>query len=77
MDDELSLFVRDLVTILQERYNQALEDSKVSAEGDAAFWTGANFAFYATLDIIRSQLLVYDRSLPETSVPKLGQKVGD
>ncbi|MFD1407743.1 hypothetical protein ACFQ49_06165 [Kroppenstedtia eburnea] len=70
MESELQSFLSDLIDIIQEKYNDSLKN------GDE-FNNGLNFAYYDVLEIINSQLKVFnmDPDLFDQATPILGEKV--
>ena len=78
MNEELNNFVKDLITLLQEKYDQShAEKQRGDTEADVAFHQGAGFAYYDALDLIRSQLLAfgYDVESIEPIAPHPGKKI--
>lgn len=78
MNEELNNFVKDLITLLQEKYDHShSEKQKGDTEADVAFHQGAGFAYCDALDLIRSQLMAfgYDVESIEPIVPHLGKKM--
>lgn len=79
MSDELQRFLGDLITLLREKHDQSLGDyQNAASEGDEAFWKGANFAYYDTLDLIRSQILSFGFETDKLGpiVPEFGKRSG-
>lgn len=56
MNQELQNFLKDLVTIYQEKYDDSSVGNDIEDEKSAAFRKGCNFAYYDALDIIASQI---------------------
>ncbi len=80
MNEELSNFLKDLITLLQEKYDQSHTEKQAGGtEADFAFQQGAGFAYYDALDLIRSQLIAfgYDVESLEPIVPHLGKKMSE
>ena len=73
---ELIAFLKDLMPLLQEKYNNSLGPRREGEnEADYQFRNGQNFAYYDTLDLIHSQLLAFGIPVQELEpvVPELGQ----
>lgn len=71
---ENKLFIRDLVILIQEKYNNSFFIENKS-EKDKVFKLGLNFAYYDVLDLIESQLKAfqYDSDFIGHITPKLGE----
>lgn len=52
-----------MVCLIQERYNETLEAKENESPEDRAFRNGENFAYYDDLDLIESQLKVWDLNI--------------
>ena len=73
---ELAAFLKDLVALIQEKYNDTLGPGREGeSEADYQFRNGRNFGYYDALDLIRSQLHSFDIPAKELEpvVPELGQ----
>lgn len=77
MNNELSFFLKDLITLLHEKYNQSLLEELNESDSDRAYRLGLNFAYYDILDIIDSQIdsFGYDKSNIGKITPIIGQKI--
>jgi hypothetical protein len=76
MNEDLHGFLKDLFILIQEKYNESLAEAGAPApEAEAAYWRGANFAYYDVLDLIRSQLIAfgYVEATSEFVTPELGK----
>jgi len=76
MNEELHRFLKDLFILLQDKYDESLTgESTPTSEADVAYRRGATFAYYDTLDLIRSQVIAfgYDEEAAEFAVPELGK----
>jgi hypothetical protein len=72
---ELIAFLKDLMPLLQEKYNNTLGPRREGEnEADYQFRNGQNFAYYDTLDLIHSQLLAFGIPAKELEpvVPSFG-----
>ena len=73
---ELIAFLKDLMPLIQEKYNQTLGPRQEGeSEGDYQFRNGQNFTYYEVLDLLYSQLLAFGVPTQdlEPVVPELGQ----
>jgi hypothetical protein len=73
---ELIAFLKDLMPLIQEKYNRTLGPRQEGeSEGDYQFRNGQNFAYYEALDLLYSQLLAFGVPTQELEpvVPELGQ----
>ena len=78
MNEELHGFLKDIFTLLQEKYDESLAAESVPApEADVAFRQGATFAYYDVLDLIRSQIKAfgYEDEASGFVVPEFGKPV--
>jgi hypothetical protein len=77
MNDECKGFIRDVVVLLQEKYNASLMSvSGCSLPDEAQYYSGANFAYFDALDLIRSQLLAFGYiDLCKTVTPEFGKPI--
>ncbi|MFC5468058.1 hypothetical protein ACFPPD_04950 [Cohnella suwonensis] len=77
MDEQLRDFLSDLITHIQEKYNETLIGTKNENAEDKSFRLGSNFAFYDVLDLIESQLSTqgFDSSSLGKISPVLGEKI--
>ncbi len=76
INQQLHGFLKDLVVLIQEKYDESLAESKrLTEEPEVAFQDGLNMAYYDVLDLIRSQLLAfgYEATAAEIIVPELGK----
>ncbi|SDD05223.1 hypothetical protein SAMN04488112_1292 [Melghirimyces thermohalophilus] len=69
MDSELQSFLSDLIEIIQDKYNDSLNNCD-------EFNNGLNFAYYDVLEIIESQLRAFniDQELFDQITPVLGEE---
>lgn len=78
MNDQLNNFIRDLVIILQEKYNDTVHQSEQEKESivENAYRLGSNTAFYDVLSLIETQFKVfgYNADAIGEITPALGQK---
>ena len=76
MNNEMKNFLKDLISILQEKYNDSLTKDGVS-DDKKEFSQGLNFAYYDTLDIIESQLKLFGYDIDDLGIitPDLGKKI--
>jgi hypothetical protein len=58
LNDEIKCFMRDLVVLLHEKYNDTLQN-ETEKEEDKYFRIGMNHAYYDVLDLIQSQLIAF------------------
>jgi hypothetical protein len=77
MSDELKSFLRDLIWLIQDRYNESLEVVSGESSEDRAFRLGQNFAFHNNLDLIESQLKAWGYDVADLGqiTPQLGNKI--
>lgn len=70
-------FIRDLISLIQERYNTTLIEQVDESETDKAFRLGCNFAYFNDLDLIESQLNNFGIDFKSFGVikPVLGQRL--
>ncbi len=76
MNNELQDFLGDIITLLQDKYNESLAAAKkTKAEADAAFEQGRYIAYYDVLELISSQLSAFGYKFPQARliVPELGK----
>lgn len=77
MDEQLRGFLEDLITLIQEKYNETLIVPTDECAEDKSFRLGSNFAYFDVLDLIESQLTAHgldSNSLGKIS-PTLGEKI--
>ncbi|WP_066324798.1 hypothetical protein [Anoxybacteroides amylolyticum] len=77
MDEQLRVFLEDLITLIQEKYNETLTVPADESAEDKFFRLGSNFAYFDILDLIDSQLIAHgldSNSLGKIS-PTLGEKI--
>jgi len=74
MDEQLKRFLADLVTIIQEKYNETLMKAENESEQEKSFRLGQNYGYYDVLDLIESQLNAFGYDSKEIGVitPSLG-----
>jgi hypothetical protein len=77
MNTESVNFIKDYVLLLQENYNESLakiNEANLKGE-DSSFYQGQNFAYYAALDLIKSQLEAFGYNSKEITVvvPEFGK----
>lgn len=54
------IFLEDLITLIQEKYNETLTaPTDKSAEGKS-FRLGSNFAYFGVFDLIECQLTIHE-----------------
>lgn len=77
MSEELNFFLKDLINLLQEKYNESLSEAGEESDSDRSYRLGVNFAYYDALDMIESQLDSFgiDKSEIGMITPKIGQKI--
>lgn len=77
MDEQLKAFLKDLVTLIQEKYNETLIVPTDESAEDRYFRLGLNFAYFDILDLIESQLISYgiDSNCLGKISPTLGEKI--
>ncbi|WP_410769152.1 hypothetical protein [Fontibacillus sp. BL9] len=77
MDKQLKDFLGDLITIIQEKYNETLVMPTDESADDKCYRLGSNFAYYDVLDILESQLLSlgFDADSLREILPVLGEKI--
>jgi hypothetical protein len=79
MQDDLKYFIDDLITEIQEKYNDSLINRQGSSGSDAdiAYEQGRNMAYYDVLDLIQSQMIAFGfrERLKRQIVPELGEPV--
>jgi|GEM_PF-1489994 len=73
----MHLFLSDLITLIQEKYNQSLQAEEREDEQRRSFRLGASFAYYDVLDLIESQLEAFgvERGAFGEIAPVPGQKI--
>ncbi|WP_142382840.1 MULTISPECIES: hypothetical protein [Bacillus] len=79
MPIEMKNFLIDIISEVQEKYNQTLiSDSNKSLE-DKHFRLGANYAYYDVLELIETQLNLFSFQLDEVPhiAPVLGEKINN
>lgn len=60
MNEELKNFIHDLVLLIQEKYDQAIDDKEMKSSSDIhSFCEGKLYAYYDVLDLIESQLTAF------------------
>lgn len=76
MNDEFEGYLRDLVIIIHEKYNDTLQYDKKETEGDKAFRVGMNHAYYDVLYIIETQLNTFGYDVKQVGniTPELSKK---
>jgi hypothetical protein len=77
MSEQMINFIKDLTTLYQEKYNETLCEEKGESEQDKVFRLGSNFAYYDCLNILESQLKVfdYDTGIFGVITPELGKEL--
>lgn len=77
MDNQLKDFLGDLITLIQEKYNETLVAPEDESDEDKCFRLGKNFAYYDVLDLVESQLLSLglNPDIFGKISPKLGEKI--
>ncbi|MCZ0757182.1 MULTISPECIES: hypothetical protein [Anoxybacillus] len=77
MDEQLMIFLEDLITLIQEKYNETLTAPTDESAEDKSFRLGSNFAYFDVLDLIESQLTVHgiDSNGIGKISPTLGEKI--
>ncbi|ANB59939.1 hypothetical protein [Anoxybacteroides amylolyticum] len=77
MDEQLRGFLEDLITLIQEKYNETLIVPTDESAEDKSFRLGSNFAYFDILDLIESQLTVHglDSNFLGKISPTLGEKI--
>ncbi|HEY3373446.1 MAG TPA: hypothetical protein VGK02_00050 [Candidatus Aquicultor sp.] len=75
MSEQMINFIKDLITLYQEKYNETLFEEKGESEQDKVFRLGSNIAYYDCLDILESQLKAfgYDTEIFGVITPELGK----
>lgn len=77
MDKQLKDFLGDLITIIQEKYNETLIVPANESNENKGYRLGSNFAYYDVLDLVESQLLSqgFDTNSFDKITPMLGEKI--
>ena len=77
MDEQLRNFLNDLITLIQERYNETLNVPLDESAEDKSYRLGSNFAYYDVLDLVKSQISAYgyDSSSLEKILPIIGEEI--
>lgn len=77
MDNQLKDFLGDLITLIQEKYNETLVAPEDESVEDKCYRLGQNFAYYDVLDLVESQLLSqgFEPDLFGKISPILGEKI--
>jgi hypothetical protein len=60
MNQQMINFLQDLVYLYQEKYKETLSAQIGESEKDMLFRLGSRFAYYDCLDILESQLKIFD-----------------
>jgi hypothetical protein len=70
-------FIKDLVDIIQDEYNQSLLAAEEEQPEERAYRLGSSFAYYDVLDIIHSQMNAFGFNEEEISkiAPALEWKI--
>ena len=58
MEKQLENFLGDLITLIQEKYNETLVAPTGESVEEKYYRLGSNFAYYDVLDLVESQLSV-------------------
>jgi hypothetical protein len=79
MDVQLQDFIRDLIYLIKEKYNETLEEADKESETDRTFRLGCNIAYYNDLDLIESQLKSFGIDTKGFGIitPVLGKKISE
>ncbi|MCL1988770.1 MAG: hypothetical protein FWG64_12510 [Firmicutes bacterium] len=77
MQEETKNFIQDLIAEIQEKYNQSLIGNEEESLENKSYRLGSNFSYYDILDVIQSQLELFN--IPQKDVdnivPVLGEKI--
>jgi hypothetical protein len=75
LESDTKNFLSDLIYIIQDKYNQTIDDSKENS--DKKFYQGLNFAYYDVLDVIESQMESFGYNVKEfrSITPMLWEKI--
>ncbi|WCN36396.1 hypothetical protein [Aneurinibacillus uraniidurans] len=77
MDEQFKYFLSDLITLIQEKYNETLIISLDESVEDKFYRLGSNFAYYDVLDLVESQVSAhgYKSSSFGKISPIIGEKI--
>ncbi|KKO55021.1 hypothetical protein [Paenibacillus sp. DMB20] len=77
MDKQLKDFLGDLITLIQEKYNETLVVPEDECAEDKSYRLGSNFAYYDVLDLVESQLSAqgFDPDFFGKISPIIGEKI--
>lgn len=77
MTQDLVRYLGDLVVLVQDRYNQSLQECHTENDVSTDFVKGANLAYYEVLDLVRNQLIAfgYDLDAFGPIVPIMGRPI--
>lgn len=77
MDEQLKNFLGDLITLIQEKYNETLNVPLGENVEDKSYRLGLNFAYYDVLELVESQISAYgyDWSSSGKISPSIGEKI--
>lgn len=73
--DKTALFLSDLMKLLADKHNQAFDRSQQGdPQSDAAFHSGAAFAYYDVMDLIQAQLKAFGYPIDPGLIPTPGKR---
>ncbi|MBZ5213828.1 hypothetical protein ABE321_08370 [Bacillus paralicheniformis] len=77
MENDMKNFLVDLVSEIQEKYNESLNPTEGESAEETNYRLGSNFSYYEVLELIKNQLNSFGYSPEElgTITPLIGEKI--